>query len=288
MKNSPVRRAADTGQHSKGWLLITTLCCGGFGIGNGNAIEMNSRHYRFWMALSGSKVRSGVQVEPPLNKERRVGSLLEIEIDSASRCSRKLRVSLVSASPAASRSPDDFHARVLEYAADLVRELLHELRQLGAASGSRPRTGCPRGTSSSDGGLRQRGRRNPPSTRPRPAACPAARRRRARPHTSGTSNPASLSVGTSGNGGSRLSAICASTRMLPRADVLARFLRLDDHHVDVAAEQRRDALAAARERDERPVRAGVLHEQLAHDPVAAADRAARLLELARALPSPRR
>jgi hypothetical protein len=25
MKNSPVRRVADTGRHSKGWLLITTL-----------------------------------------------------------------------------------------------------------------------------------------------------------------------------------------------------------------------------------------------------------------------
>src|SRR5206468_6128842 len=51
-------------------------------------------------------------------------------------------------------------------------------------------------------------------------------------------------------------------------------------HVDVAAEQRRHALAAARERDECPARAAVLLQQLPHDVVAAGDRAARLLELA--------
>ena len=34
---------------------------------------------------------------------------------------------------------------------------------------------------------------------------------------------------------------------LAGAHLLARLARIDDHHVDVAAEQRRDALAAGRE-----------------------------------------
>src|SRR5688572_22112597 len=67
------------------------------------------------------------------------------------------------------------------------------------------------------------------------------------------------------------------------ADVLAGLVGLDHHHVDVPAEQRRDPLAAAGEGDELPARAGGLLQLLAHHVVAAGDRAARLLELARLL-----
>ena len=98
--------------------------------------------------------------------------------------------------------------------------------------------------------------------------------------TSGTSKPASFSVGTSGKPGRRRSLTCAMHAQLAGAHLLARLARIDDHHVDVAAEQRGEPLAAGRERDERPARAGRLHQQLAHDVLARGDRAARLLELA--------
>ena len=95
------------------------------------------------------------------------------------------------------------------------------------------------------------------------------------PRTCGTGvtlKPASLSVGTSGNAARRFSVTCASTRMLP-ARMLARLGRLDHHHVDVPAEKRGDARRRRREGDELPARAAHLLQLLAHDVVAARDRA---------------
>ncbi len=91
--------------------------------------------------------------------------------------------------------------------------------------------------------------------------------------------PASLSVGTFGKAGQASFAYLSEDAHVAGAYVLARLCGLDHHHVDVAAEQRRDALAAAGERYEGPARAGVLLQQLPHHVVAARDRAARLLEL---------
>src|SRR5437588_9264625 len=70
---------------------------------------------------------------------------------------------------------------------------------------------------------------------------------------------------------------------LAGAHLLAGLARIDDHHVDVAAEQRGDTLAPGRERDERPARAGHLHQQLPHDVLARGDRAARHFQRARLL-----
>src|SRR5438309_9010611 len=63
------------------------------------------------------------------------------------------------------------------------------------------------------------------------------------------------------------------------ADVFARLFGLDHHDVDVASEQRGDALAPARKRYEDPARARGLLQELPHDIVAARIRAAGLLEL---------
>ena len=67
---------------------------------------------------------------------------------------------------------------------------------------------------------------------------------------------------------------------LAGAHLLARLLRLDHHDVHVPAQERGEALAAARERDERPLGAGGVLQRLADDVVARGHRAARLLERA--------
>jgi hypothetical protein len=59
-----------------------------------------------------------------------------------------------------------------------------------------------------------------------------------------------------GVAGQALLASCASTRSFPARTCSPAFLRLDHHDVDVAAEERREALAAARKGHERPLGAG--------------------------------
>ena len=83
-----------------------------------------------------------------------------------------------------------------------------------------------------------------------------------------------------GIAGQRLLGDLREDAQLAGAHLFAGFLRLDHHDVDVPAEQRGKPLAAAGERHERPLRAGVRLQRLADDVVARGDRAAGLLELA--------